>query len=401
MDPCMESHRSDAVGSHLSIRHFGQVAVALRVRVQSILDLWRRKTLEEMPDLDRLTIVEFEDSMAGILNAVATAMESNQPISLRALVDQAPLHGLERFLQQFTLDALLTEGRILRSAITTELREQLDRPIQDDEAKALHQLVDLLIEHGILTLIRKRGEMHDTEAHQHSADVLRLADLGTLVAGVAHDAANLMLPLHMSIEHLEQSELSDKAREEVNRIGLIFQQFQNSIVNLRWLSVDAVHHHRFLASLNLTAFARDLQQFHRTMQPRNVVFEWDIPDGLPEVRISAAALSQAMFNLIRNAQQIVLANQEHCRITVRAKAWPDGKVQVSVEDDGPGMTPEVLQLCMQPFFTTRADSEGTGLGLALVKALVYGAGGTVEVHSPPPGKSSGTLFVLTLAQAEQ
>jgi signal transduction histidine kinase len=187
----------------------------------------------------------------------------------------------------------------------------------------------------------------------------------------------------------------------VNRIALIFQQFQNSIVNLRWLSVDAVHHHRFVASLNLNAFARDLKQFHHTMQPRNVKFEWDIPEGLPEVRISAAALSQAMFNLIRNAQQVVLSSQEHCHITVRARARPDGNVEVSVEDDGPGMTPEVLQLCMQPFFTTRSDSAGTGLGLALVRALVFGAGGTVEVHSPPPGKSRGAMFVLLLASSGQ
>jgi signal transduction histidine kinase len=72
-------------------------------------------------------------------------------------------------------------------------------------------------------------------------------------------------------------------------------------------------------------------------------------------------------------------------------------MRVIVEDDGPGMSEEVLRRSAEPFFTTRAN--GSGLGLALVRALVEECGGNVRIISPPPGMAKGTAVVMTIPVA--
>jgi signal transduction histidine kinase len=345
-----------------------------------------------MPDLDRMTIKEFEDSMAAILNAIAAAMETDNPARLGSVIKQSPLHGIDRFLQNFTLDGLLTEERILRSAITVELSEQMDRPLTDNEATALHELIDVMLEQSVLAFIRRRTQQQEQSIQQQMTSVHRLADLGTLVAGVAHDAANLLLPLRMSVDRLKRQDLPEEARSNIQLIAHVFQHFQNTIVNLRWLSIDTTHRRAANHSLDLHEFIDDFQQFQRTMLPQSIALACDIPHGLPRIPISQAALSQALFNLIRNAQQAILANQERGNITVHAQMGSDDSVQVIVEDDGPGMSASIRKRCREPFFST--NESGTGLGLALVQALVNGSGGTIDVESPPSGKGNGTRFII-------
>jgi signal transduction histidine kinase len=69
-------------------------------------------------------------------------------------------------------------------------------------------------------------------------------------------------------------------------------------------------------------------------------------------------------------------------------------VDLSIEDNGPGMPEEVLARCTEPFFTTK--SSGSGLGLALVRVLITGCGGVLGFQSPRPGKATGTVAVITL-----
>jgi signal transduction histidine kinase len=394
--------RFENIALQMRGRHFAEVSLALRVRIEPILNRWRSQSIIAVPELDRLTIAEFEDSMALLLSAIAAAMQTDDPEQLRTIIEHAPLHGGERFLQEFTLDALLAEESTLRGAIVIELREEMGRPLEENEAAALHELIGLTLDHSILAFVHQRG----AQMHQQMSGVQRLADLGTLVAGVAHDAANLLLPFRISVERLKHCELSPEARSNVQLIEHVFQHYQNTILNLRWLSVDPSHRPTDTYSLDLHAFSKEFQKFQRNMLPGAIALEVDLPDGLPHVRISQAALSQILFNLISNAQQAILSTSKRGRIAITARrggGGPDDMVQLSVEDDGPGMPPEVRKRCMEAYVTTKAHDSGTGLGLALVRSLVVGVDGTVEVHSPPPGKpdASGTLFVLSLRIAPE
>ena len=107
--------------------------------------------------------------------------------------------------------------------------------------------------------------------------------------------------------------------------------------------------------------------------------------ALPEVRIDARLVRQAIVNVAVNAAQAMVRGG---RITVRTLR-DDGAAVVEIEDDGPGIPTEVRERIFEPFFTTKAT--GTGLGLAVVRRIVEGHGGTVQVR---PAPERGTVFAL-------
>ncbi len=386
---------ADRIGRQLAARDHPEVAHAIRVRRGSILRRWRARSVDVLPDLDGLTVREFENSMREVLETLAGAMDSRDPEWLRRIMIESPLHGLARLTQNCSPHTLLAEERIFRSVLVLELRDELGRPMTPEEAASLHELLDLIGEYSILAMVAKGRENREAALHERISGMSRLANVGVLVAGVAHDAMNILLPLRMHLEHLGLADLSESAREDLASVRVLVRQFQNSIVNLRWLSVDSVA--PAVTPLDLNAWADEIAEFHRRMIPATTTLLFDLSPELPRVQISSAALSQSVFNLIHNAQQAIASAQPHGRIVIAAQPRDQGSVDLTIEDDGPGMPPDVLARCGEAFFTTRES--GSGLGLALVQTLIHASGGSVEIRSPPPGKRRGTLVVLTLPPA--
>jgi len=387
----------DRLSRQLAERHFPEMAGALRARSGGILREWRSRSMETIPELDRLTVREFENSIGIVIDALAEAMECRDEAGVRRIVTESPKHGLSRFSQRCSAQTLLAEERMFRSVLVVELRDELGRPMTADEAASLHELLDVIGEYSLLALIGKRGEEREGALQRKVSGMHRLADLGTLVAGVAHDSVNLLLPLRMRLDHLKHIELPAAARSELEAVDLLVRQFQNAIINLRWLSVDSAGPSFAGASLDLADWTAGIVDFNRRMLPRNVELAVELEPGLPAVQISSAALSQAVFNLIRNAQQAITAHQERGRVVVRVVRGAGGNVTLTIEDDGPGMSAEVIRRAAEPFFTTK--NSGSGLGLALVSALITRSGGTVEFYSPAPGRTTGTGVALTLLAA--
>lgn len=391
----------EAVARRMRARNFSELADALHGCIDGILKRWRKTSIESVPGLDQMTIAQFEDSMAAILGAIAEAMKSDDAKHLRWIIKQAPLHGADRLAQKFSIDALLAEVGILRGSITQELHHCMKRRLTEEEAEALHEVIDLTFEHSALEFIRLRNIKRDNEMLQQVAGIRRLADLGTLVAGVAHDASNLLLPARMGLDRIRQRTTDEESLAHLTTLEQVFQHFQNTIVNLRWLTVDASHQHHKAEPLDLQEFARGYQQFFTAMTPRAVSLDIDIPDDVPRVCITAAALSQILFNLIRNAQDAILKNAPRGRILLWAERTGDDQVNLAVEDDGPGMPQEVREHCFEPFFTTKPGEDGKrgGLGLSVVQALIAQSDGSIQVQSPPEGKKHGTSFIFTLHTA--
>lgn len=386
--------QADCLAQQIAVRNHPEVARAIRARRGSILQSWRARSITVLPDLDRLTIAEFENSMADFIDTLAGTMDSHDPAWLRRIITESPQHGLSRFAQNCSTHTLLAEERIFRSVLILELREELGRPLTDEAAASLHELLDLMGEYSLLAMVAKRQERREDALQKKVSGMRRLADAGVLVAGVAHDAMNILLPLRMRLEHLGETELPESAREDLASINLLVKQFQNSIVNLRWISVDSSRAPGVIPPLDLNGWSVEVAEFHRRMIPHSTELVFELPPGLPRVRIGSPALSQSVFNLIHNAQQAISSCQTSGRIVMGATVRDDGRVDLTIDDNGPGMSPEVLSKCTEAFFTTRHT--GSGLGLALVQTLIHGSGGEVNFHSPPPGKDRGTQVVLTL-----
>lgn len=390
---------ADRLARQIAVRDHPEVCQAILARRESVLRRWRVRSLEVLPDLDRLTVIEFENSMGEVLDTLAGAMASRDPEWLRRIIAESPHHGMARFAQDCSPHTLLAEERIFRSVLILELREELGRPLSTDAAASLHELLDLMGEYSIMAMVGKRREKQRGAMQEKVSGMRRLADVGILVAGVAHDAMNILLPLRMRLEHLDMAEMSESAREDLAAVHLLVRQFQNSIVNLRWLSVDPSHAPAVITPLDLNEWSVEIGEFHRRTIPSTTTLVFELPPGLPPVQISSAALSQSVFNLIHNAQQAIASDRPHGRIAVGAQTRADGGVDLTIEDDGPGMPPEVLARCTEAFFTTR--SSGSGLGLAMVRTLILGSGGEIRFVSPAPGKDRGTRVVLTLPAAAE
>jgi signal transduction histidine kinase len=125
-----------------------------------------------------------------------------------------------------------------------------------------------------------------------------------------------------------------------------------------------------------------------------VRLEVEIPPGLPCVRFSKHHLERVLWNLVTNA--IEAMGSRGGRVLIQGRADGSGGVQLSVHDDGPGIEAELLAKVVEPFFTTKPN--GTGLGLSLVRSLVWQNEGDLEIASEP---GRGTEVRLHLAGAAQ
>jgi signal transduction histidine kinase len=219
----------------------------------------------------------------------------------------------------------------------------------------------------------------------------RLASVGRLAAGLAHEIGNPIaaliglqeLLLEGGLEPAEQRDFLQRMRRETERIHRILKDLlafarpgaQGALPSEPGDVEAAVHD---TAALVLP---------HRDLSDVNLVL--DVHPDLPRVALSREQLVQVILNLVLNAADAVTKGG-HVRIA--AEKTRTG-VRLSVEDDGPGVLPSVRERLFEPFVTTKDVGKGTGLGLAVCRGLVEGAGGSIELdtaHAP------GARFVLDL-----
>jgi PAS domain S-box-containing protein len=219
----------------------------------------------------------------------------------------------------------------------------------------------------------------------------KLAAIGTLAAGIAHEINNPLGSILMAadnalyaVEHPEElaeavDALSD-IKSEAKRAGRIVKtvlQFARKDESQRQL-------------YNLAKVVdRACRIYRDPAGERGVKIHLHVEGDLPEVRLNPSELEQVFINLISNA---VEASQSGQSVDVLL-GTKTGRIEITVTDAGCGMTREQLNRIFDPFFTTRQTEGGTGLGLSLSHTIVRHHGGTIEVESEP---GSGTCFTVSL-----
>lgn len=233
----------------------------------------------------------------------------------------------------------------------------------------------------------------------------RLASVGTLAAGVAHEInnplswmlANVRLALDLLAaekagrsrprDRAELEELLGEALEGIERIGGIVKAMR-SLGHPGRTEPGRLVDVRAELSQAIQLVRNQLQQRAR--------LELDLPETLPPVRAPTSELGRVFLNLLLNAAQAIGEGRpEANRIAVAARA-PPGEVVVEVTDTGSGIAPDVRERIFDPFFTTRPVGQGTGLGLPIARSIVDAAGGRIEVESEP---GRGATFRVRLPAA--
>lgn len=240
-----------------------------------------------------------------------------------------------------------------------------------------------------------------TSELRESAEQLRLsermASLGTLAAGIGHDLGNLLLPMRIRLDLIEEH-LPSRGRESLQVIRTTAEYLGNLAKGLRYLSTDPARVNGAGGRTNLHVWWNEAQPMLKNALPKNVSLQQEFPEDLPDLAVTPAALMQAIFNLVQNSGNALRDREGGGCVRLWADAGPTGRpghrqfVRVGVTDDGPGMDPEVKRRCMEPFFSTRTREFSTGLGLSLVQGVVQRAEGHMEIQSK---LGQGTTIILS------
>ena len=219
----------------------------------------------------------------------------------------------------------------------------------------------------------------------------RLNTMSTLGAGMAHDLNNYLGVIHASVEMLEQQReaggpLADRHLARIHASSEHAASLTRRLLGFARKEVDPPK------VLDLAEQLARLEDLLRILLPRSIRLSLERGPGSYPVLTRKAHLEQILVNLVSNAKD-AMPGGGCVRIRLAAVPDPAGpRIQVQVEDTGPGLPPVVREHLFELFTTTKAEGQGTGLGLATVKALVEGDGGTVSVQSGPEG---GCRFVIS------
>jgi two-component system, NtrC family, sensor kinase len=280
------------------------------------------------------------------------------------------------------------------------IRERLERTVSERTAQL--ETAKRAAEHALVDL---------RAAQRHLVEAEKMASLGQLVAGVAHEAntplgvaltANsylqtLLRELHKSVnsggvtsEALAQ--FLATAEQSTNMVGSNLERAARLVQSFKQVSVDRSSEGR--RRFDLKTFLQELITSLASMwRHRSISVVVNCKAGL-ELDSFPGSLSQALSNLIQNALVHAYAEDQSGTLRIDCSECAPGRYRIRVSDDGNGITPEHQDKIFEPFFTTRRNRGGTGLGLHVVYNLVtHKLGGTIEVESGP---GVGSQFLIEI-----
>jgi PAS domain S-box-containing protein len=251
-------------------------------------------------------------------------------------------------------------------------------------------------------LVIKDDVGEDMRMQQRLNQAERLASLGTLAAGLGHELNQPLTVIRVTVDSMlygMQRGWTISEERLAESLRLIAEQCQRAATildDIRTFARDDPKRHTRRGMVH-AGLERVLRMIGTQIKVHGIALHEQLPPTLPPVTLSQAHLEQVLLNLITNARQALdTLDRPAKRITITAQQ--DGAVVVLyVEDNGPGMAPEVQARLFDPFFTTKEPGEGTGLGLSIVHGLVTDAGGEVAVSTRAAG---GAVFMVRLPVAE-
>lgn len=265
--------------------------------------------------------------------------------------------------------------------------------LRDDRLRDAFSKEEVQLLAGLATQLVVTVE--NSELYQQMKERDRLAALGEMAAGLAHEIRNPLGSIKASAQFLSETttELDDGAEfldiivDEVDRLNRVVSSFLD-YARPAHSDPEPIHVN---SAVQLT-----LQFLRPECDSADVSLHVAMDPNLPKVRIDIEHLRQVLINLIQNAVQampgggeifVETRSQDRFRIGGNARPW----VQISVRDTGPGIPPGLLANVFVPFVTTK--QQGTGLGLAISQRIVSEAGGRIDVRSR---QGAGTTFAVLL-----
>ncbi len=219
----------------------------------------------------------------------------------------------------------------------------------------------------------------------------RLASVGRLSAGLAHEIGNPIAALIGLEDLLLEGDLAAEPRDFVSRMRRETERIHRVAAicsTSRGPRPRRGRRTRTNEPTEVGAVIDDVTALVRPQKPfRGVRIEKELDEAL-HVALPASRLTQVLLNIVLNAGAAIAATgRDDGRITLRARRAEKGLVSIEVEDNGPGIAVDVRDQVFEPFVTTKSVGEGTGLGLAVCRGLVESANGENQISTQPTSRA--------------
>ena len=243
---------------------------------------------------------------------------------------------------------------------------------------------------------------HDPLAALHGRllNVSRMATIGEMAAGVAHE---LNQPLTAIANYAHACErLLARPGVDPNELRDALQQIAAQTTRaadiIRRLRALARSHQAEHAPIAINALVEELQELMRTdASMHGVELTLDLAPGLPEVTADGGQIQQVILNFLRNSVEALGSHPTAAPRVAISTSLMDGAVRLMVCDNGPGLSADMAGRVFDPFFSTKEN--GTGLGLAISSTIARAHGGTVGYRANSP--SGACFYIVVPARAHE
>ena len=244
----------------------------------------------------------------------------------------------------------------------------------------------------VVKLLNKTRKL---EAEAQIAD--RLAYVGTLASGLAHEIRNPLNAMNMNLQMLEE-EVQERYVEGGEEFKELLQAIKGEIHRLERLVNNFLTYARpqklHLAENDINAVISEVIRFLRAeIEQKNISIELNLDSYLPKIELDEQHIKQAIMNILINAKQIL---KEGGIISITTRIGSEGKIIIEIADNGPGISEEMRNKIFDIFFSTRGG--GTGLGLPIAQKIIESHGGRIELWSE---QGQGTRFTISLPRTHR
>ena len=354
---------------------------------QNLLLCGERGLSENLREINR--VLPAGQGLIGRVALTGRARRLDEVTTAGDLLDGARLAVAADGIRGFVCVPIRARLRILG---TLSLGRQTPEPFSDEEVALLECAADqigLALDNARL-YSETRRQLEDLRRSQ--TDVVRaerLAAVGELAGGVAHEINNPLMIILGQVHLLFQSRNSE---EILNGLKVIDGATKRAATIVRDLVLFAEHFPLRTSRCQVADEIKHVLALQRgRLEAQGIAIRTEFAP-VPDIWVDANQLQEAFLHLIQNAEQAMVAAHGGGALTIRVKPRPGG-VTLDIADDGPGVPADDLARIFNPFFTTKPPGEGRGLGLSVAYSIIAEHEGLLRAENRPEG---GALFTIDL-----
>jgi len=221
----------------------------------------------------------------------------------------------------------------------------------------------------------------------------RLASIGELAAGVAHQINNPLTGVLGFSQRLLKKSTDQETKQYLKRIYTEAERAAKVVQNLLTFARRRQPHKQYSDINEILESAMELRAYE--LKTSNIELITNLAPKLPEIMLDFHQIQEVFLNIILNAEQAMTEANSGGKLTIKTEERK-GYIRTTFTDDGPGIPAEHLDKIFDPFYTTKGEKGGTGLGLSVCHGIITGHGGKIYARSKP-GKGATFFVELPLA----